>query len=220
MTQNPCWQDLLARESIKPYFKELESELEKERSLYTIFPPKEETFRALDLTSFDATKVVILGQDPYHNESEAHGLAFSVKEGVKTPPSLRNIFKELEADLGCTKSVSDLSSWAKEGVLLLNAFLSVRANSPASHQKIGWQHLSDAIIKTLSEKREALVFILWGNFARSKASLIDANKHLIITSAHPSPLSASRGFFGSKPFSRANKHLKRMGKSEVRWCDE
>lgn len=220
MTQNPCWQDLLSSEAKKPYFKELESELEKERSLYTIFPPKEETFRALDLTSFDATKVVILGQDPYHNEGEAHGLAFSVKKGVKTPPSLRNIFKELEADLGCTKSVSDLSSWAKEGVLLLNAFLSVRASLPASHQKIGWQHLSDAIIKTLSEKREALVFILWGNFARSKANLIDASRHLIISSAHPSPLSANRGFFGSKPFSRANEYLKRMGKSEVRWCDE
>lgn len=173
-----------------------------------IYPKKENIFNSLKLTSYSNTKVVIVGQDPYHGENEAHGLSFSVQKGVKVPPSLKNIFKELESDLNILpKEDGDLTKWAKEGVLLLNAILTVEKDKPASHRNVGWELFTDYIIKALNQKEEPIVFILWGNFAKSKAKYITNKKHLIISSAHPSPFSANNGFFGTKPFSRANSFL-------------
>lgn len=183
-----------------------------------VFPPYEEIFKALTLTPFEKIKVVILGQDPYHGEGEANGLAFSVNKGIKLPPSLRNIFKELKDDVGVdTPNHGDLSSWAKQGVLLLNSILTVEKDKPASHRNIGWEEYTDSIIKEISNKKEHTVFILWGNYAQSKEYLIDTNRHLVIKSTHPSPFSARKGFFGSKPFSRTNEYLSKHGIPIIDW---
>ncbi len=182
------------------------------------YPKYENIFNALKLTPYSDVKVVIVGQDPYHGENEAHGLSFSVQEGVKIPPSLQNIFKELNSDIGVTPPKSgDLTKWAREGVLLLNSILTVKKDNAASHKNIGWELLTDHIIKLLNEKETPVVFILWGNFARSKKRFITNKKHLIIESTHPSPFSASNGFFGSKPFSKTNEFLKKNNLKEINW---
>ncbi len=199
-------------------FKRFYHIVEEEYKTKTIFPPKDHIFEALKLTSYQDTRVVIVGQDPYHGVGEAHGLSFSVQKGVKIPPSLQNIYKELYDDLGIPpKDNGDLTNWAKNGVLLLNAVLTVIKDTPASHRKLGWERLTDYIIKVLNEKEEPVVFILWGNFAKEKASLITNPKHLILTSPHPSPFSARYGFFGSKPFSKTNEFLKKNGLKEIDW---
>ena len=184
----------------------------------TVFPPKNYIFNALKLTSFKNTKVVIVGQDPYHGIGEAHGLSFSVQKGIKIPPSLQNIYKELYNDLGIPPhSDGDLTKWANEGVLLLNAVLTVEKDKPASHRKIGWELLTDYIIKVLNQKEEPVVFILWGNFAKEKKELITNSKHLVLTSTHPSPFSANNGFFGSKPFSKTNDFLLKNNIKPIDW---
>lgn len=199
-------------------FKKFYHIVEEEYNTKTIFPPKDHIFEALKLTSYQNTRVVIVGQDPYHGEGEAHGLSFSVRKGVKVPPSLQNIYKELYADLGIPpKNDGDLTNWAKSGVLLLNAVLTVVKDTPASHRKLGWERLTDYIIRLLNEKEEPVVFILWGNFAKEKARLITNPKHLILTSPHPSPFAARYGFFGSKPFSKTNEFLKKNGLKEIDW---
>lgn len=199
-------------------FKKFYKVVEQEYATKIIFPPKDNIFEALKLTSYENTRVVIVGQDPYHGEGEAHGLSFSVQKGVKVPPSLQNIYKELYDDLGIpTKSDGDLTNWAKSGVLLLNAVLTVVKDTPASHRKLGWERLTDYIIKQLNEKDEPVVFILWGNFAKEKASLITNPKHLILSSPHPSPFAARYGFFGSKPFSKTNDFLRSKGLKEIDW---
>ena len=199
-------------------FNEVYKKVMHEYELKEIYPPKDYIFNALKLTSYKDTKVVIVGQDPYHGEGEAHGLSFSVQKGVKIPPSLKNIYKELYSDLGIVpEDNGDLSNWAKQGVLLLNSVLTVEKDKAASHRNIGWDVLTDYIIKMLNLKEEPIVFILWGNFAKKKAKLITNPKHLIITSAHPSPLSASRGFFGSKPFSKANNFLVNNKLKPIDW---
>ncbi|MDP3402565.1 MAG: uracil-DNA glycosylase [bacterium] len=212
------WKKRLEGEFEKPYFKELTEFVKEEYAASTVYPHPKNIFKAFELTPFDQVKVVILGQDPYHGPHQAIGLSFAVEEGIPLPPSLRNIYKEIESDLG-VKPVADgnLSRWAKQGVLLLNATLTVRAASANSHQGKGWENLTDAAIKALSEEREHLVFILWGNYARSKGALIDGSKHHVIESVHPSPLSAHRGFFGSKPFSRANEYLVSKGETGIDW---
>lgn len=218
MKINSGWDLVLKDEFEKDYFIKIMSFLDKEYKEKTIFPPKNEIFKALELSDFYDTKVVILGQDPYYNVGQAEGLSFSVKSGVKLPPSLKNIYKELKEDMGIEISNNgSLVPWARQGVLLLNASLTVEEKKPNSHSKIGWQILTDKIIKVLNERKEPLVFILWGNFARSKKALITNPKHLIIESAHPSPLSARRGFFGSKPFSRTNSFLEEHNIKEINW---
>lgn len=199
-------------------FNEFYKKVMHEYELKEIYPPKDYIFNALKLTSYKDTKVVIIGQDPYHGEGEAHGLSFSVQKGVKIPPSLKNIYKELYSDLGIVpENNGDLSKWAKQGVLLLNSVLTVEKDKAASHRNIGWDAITDYIIKMLNLKEEPIVFILWGNFAKKKAKLITNSKHLIITSAHPSPLSASRGFFGSKPFSKVNNFLVNNKLKPIDW---
>lgn len=199
-------------------FKKFYHVVEEEYNKKIIYPAKENIFASLKLTSFKDTKVVIVGQDPYHGEGEAHGLSFSVQKGVKVPPSLQNIYKELYDDLGIPpKSDGDLTNWAKNGVLLLNAVLTVVKDTPASHRNLGWERLTDYIIKVLNEKEEPVVFILWGNFAKEKAKYITNPHHLIITSPHPSPFSARYGFFGSKPFSKTNNFLKQNNMEEIDW---
>lgn len=198
--------------------KELQEFVDSEYATQTVYPDKADMFRAFDLCPFDQVKVVIIGQDPYHGPKQANGLCFAVSEGVKLPPSLQNIFKEIESDLEIIpKADGDLSRWAKQGVLLLNATLTVRANTPGSHQKKGWEEFTDAVIQKLSTERENLVFILWGNYAKQKGAVIDRSKHLVLESAHPSPFSAYNGFFGSKPFSQTNKYLKEKGLGEIDW---
>lgn len=215
----PSWKQALSSEFRKPYFKDLKQFLLQEQSKYTVFPGESDIFAAYNLTPFQMVKVVILGQDPYHGLGQAHGLAFSVQHGVAHPPSLQNIFKELADDLGCAVPKSGvLKSWAKQGVFLLNTVLTVRAGDAHSHQKRGWEHFTDATIKALNASNEHLVFILWGRHAQMKAGLIDSDRQHIITSAHPSPLSAYRGFFGSRPFSRANAYLETNKKESVQWC--
>lgn len=212
------WSELKS-ELDKPYFQSLNDFLENEQKNYTIFPKKDDIFNAYSLTPLESIKVVILGQDPYHNINQAHGLAFSVNDGVAYPPSLQNIFKELRDDLNCAIPKSgDLREWAKDGVFLLNSVLSVRASTPTSHKNIGWERFSDATIELISKTKEHIVFILWGSYAISKSKLIDKTKHLIITSPHPSPLSAYRGFFGSHPFSKANNYLIKHSKTPIKWC--
>lgn len=192
--------------------------MEEEYNNKTIFPPKDYVFNALKLTSYKNVKVVIMGQDPYHGEGEAHGLSFSVQKGTKVPPSLKNIYKELQTDLGIQpSSEGDLTSWAQQGVLLLNAVLTVQKDTPASHRNLGWERLTDYIIKVINEKEEPVVFILWGNFAKAKKELITNPKHLVLTSAHPSPFSANYGFFGSKPFSKTNEFLKKNHIESIHW---
>lgn len=199
-------------------FQKFLSIVEKEYLSKEIFPPKNYVFNALKLTPYKNVKVVIMGQDPYHGVGEAHGLSFSVQEGIKVPPSLKNIYKELESDLGIPiRNSGDLTGWATQGVLLLNAVLTVIKDTPASHRNIGWERLTDYIIKVLNEKEEPIVFILWGNFAKAKKEFITNPKHLILTSAHPSPYSANYGFFGSKPFSKANEFLKENHIEPINW---
>lgn len=212
------WKSLLLKEKALPYFLSIEAFLEEERANYSVFPPEEEVFAALETTSLHATKVVILGQDPYHGKNQAHGLAFSVRHGVDLPPSLRNIFKELQNDLGAPFPVDgDLTPWAEQGVLLLNTTLTVRAGEAGSHHGQGWENLTDAIIRAINEKEDRVVFILWGSNARRKKALITHSHHVVIEGVHPSPLSAYRGFFGSKPFSQANAALLADGQEPVDW---
>lgn len=213
------WKERLSEEFGKPYFEALASFVREEYKSAKVYPHPKNVFRAFDFTSFDDVKVVILGQDPYHGTGQAIGLSFAVEDGIALPPSLRNIYKELESDLGkpVANASGDLSRWAKQGVLLLNATLTVRANTAGSHQGKGWEEFTDAVIKALSEEREHLVFILWGNYARTKGAHIDRSKHLVIESAHPSPFSAANGFFGSRPFSKANAYLKEYGEREIDW---
>ncbi len=210
------WDNILDEEYHQEYFKNIVKFINHEYKVKTCYPPKSRILRALSLTDYDNVKVVILGQDPYHGEGEANGLAFAVSNGIKLPPSLINIYKELYNDLGIPPAnVGNLECWAKEGVLLLNAVLSVEKDKAASHKDIGWEKFTDAIIKKINEKETPVVFILWGNFARSKKNLITNPKHYIIESPHPSPLSASRGFFGSKPFSKTNNFLRKNNIKEI-----
>jgi len=213
------WKKHLAAEFEKPYFAELAAFVKEEYKNEAAYPPPKLIFRALDLTPFGEVKVVILGQDPYHGPKQANGLCFAVSEGVALPPSLQNIFKEIESDLGkpLKNRSGDLERWAKQGVLLLNATLTVRARLAGSHQGRGWELLTDAVIRALSEEREHLVFILWGNYARQKGAHIDRTKHLVIESPHPSPFSANSGFFGSKPFSKANTYLAEHDQAPIDW---
>ncbi|MBN2746467.1 MAG: uracil-DNA glycosylase [Bacteroidales bacterium] len=212
------WKAVLEADFQSSYFKSLKQFLIAEKENYKVFPKGANIFSAFNLTPFNVVKVVIIGQDPYHNDGQAHGLSFSVPEGVSLPPSLVNIFKELQSDLGVPRpSHGNLTYWASQGVLLLNAVLTVRAHAPASHQGKGWELFTDAAIRALSENRSNLVFLLWGNYAIRKSSLIDASKHLILTSVHPSPLSASRGFFGCKHFSKTNNYLISNGLSPIDW---
>lgn len=212
------WDNILQEEYHKQYFKDIVDFINKEYQKKIIFPPKSRILRALTLTDYEQVKVVILGQDPYHGVGEANGLAFAVSDGIKLPPSLQNIYKELETDLGIPRAtVGNLECWAKEGVLLLNAVLTVEKDKAASHKQIGWEYFTDAIIKKLNEKEEPVVFILWGNFARSKKVYITNPKHYIVESTHPSPFSANHGFFGSRPFSKTNNYLKSKGIKEINW---
>ena len=212
------WDKVLDHEYHEEYFKKIIAFINQAYKEREIFPPKSRILRALSLTDYDDVRVVILGQDPYHGVGEANGLAFAVSDGVKIPPSLRNIYKELYNDLGIEPaSVGNLECWAKEGVLLLNAVLTVEKDKPASHKFLGWENFTDAIIKSLNDKDTPVVFILWGNFARSKKSLITNPKHYVIESAHPSPFSANYGFFGSKPFSKTNEFLKKNHLKEIDW---
>jgi uracil-DNA glycosylase len=213
------WNPVLRGEFAKPYWGELQQFVATERGRATVYPPQEEVFAALHLTPFAEVKVVILGQDPYHGPNQAHGLCFSVRPGVPPPPSLQNIFKELEADLGVPPPQHGcLDSWARQGVLLLNASLTVRQGTAASHQGKGWETFTDEVLRTVNAKPETVVFILWGASARKKKALIDTTRHVIIESPHPSPLSASSGFFGSKPFSRANAALVEAGREPIDWA--
>ena len=215
----PSWKEALQEEFGKAYFTELTQFVKQEYTEQRVYPAPKNIFRAFELTPFAAVKVVILGQDPYHGARQAIGLSFAVEKGVTLPPSLRNIYTELTDDLGrpLMSTDGDLSRWAEQGVLLLNATLTVRAASPGSHQKKGWEQFTDAAIQALSDQREHLVFILWGNYARQKGAMIDRSKHLVIESAHPSPYSAANGFFGSKPFSKANEYLGEHGIDPIQW---
>lgn len=212
------WKEKLQTEFSQEYFKSLTDFVRGEYARATVYPAPKNIFRAFDETPFQDVKVVILGQDPYHGEGQANGLCFAVNPGVRPPPSLQNIFKELESDLGHPVSRDpDLSRWANQGVLLLNATLTVNAKTPGSHQGRGWEQFTDAAIKKLNDERENLVFILWGNYAKQKGAHIDRTKHLVIESPHPSPFSAHSGFFGSKPFSKANAYLAEHGARSIEW---
>lgn len=214
----PSWLSHLQTEFDLPYFVELTEKVKKEYQNGVVYPPGKEIFRAFDLTPFDQVKVVIVGQDPYHGPGQANGLAFSVSpELKKLPPSLQNIYKELAADVGVKRENGDLSDWAKQGVLLLNATLTVKAHTAGSHQGIGWEQFTDAVIKAVNEQTSHKVFILWGKYAQEKGAHIDHKKHFVIQSPHPSPFSANNGFFGSKPFSQTNEYLKEHGVEEIKW---
>ncbi|NPA65460.1 MAG: uracil-DNA glycosylase [Epsilonproteobacteria bacterium] len=216
---DPSWKTVLADEFTKPYMIELKKFLIEEKKHYTIYPAGKNIFNAFNTTPFDAVKVVIIGQDPYHGPNQAHGLCFSVLNGVPFPPSLQNIFKELVDDIGCEyPKTSELTPWAKQGVFLINTVLTVRAGQANSHKDKGWEKFTDATIKAISEKKENVVFILWGRPAQAKEKLIDSSKHYIIKAPHPSPLSAYRGFFGSKPFSKTNTFLVSKGLEPIHWC--
>lgn len=211
------WNEVLKPIKESDYFENLWKKVEIEFNSTKCFPPKNEIFRALELTEFDEVEVVIIGQDPYHNDGQANGLCFSVSESVTAPPSLKNIFTELKDDIGIERKNKDLQDWAKQGVLLLNATLTVKAHEPNSHRDLGWETFTDYVIKQISDRKENVVFVLWGAFAQKKSALIDQNKHFIIQSAHPSPFSVYRGFYGSKPFSKINQYLKDKGKNEIVW---
>ncbi|MCU1486032.1 MAG: ung [Actinomycetia bacterium] len=213
------WNPLLRHELDKPYWADLQRYVADERAKGPVYPKHEDTFAALHLTPYADVRVLILGQDPYHGPGQAHGLCFSVQHGVPAPPSLVNILKELEADLGCPPPDHGcLESWARRGVLLLNAVLTVRARTAASHAGKGWETFTDEVIRTVSAKPERVVFILWGGYARKKKALIDTSRHVVIESAHPSPLSAHNGFLGSRPFSKANAALEDVGLPPIEWC--
>ena len=215
----PSWKAVLQDEFGKDYFKALTEFVRSEYQHAIVYPPPKNIFRAFELCPFDKVDVVILGQDPYHGPKQANGLCFAVSEGMNLPPSLQNIFKEIENDLGepLQHRTGDLERWARQGVLLLNATLTVRARNAGSHQKKGWEEFTDGVIRKLSEEREHLVFILWGNYAKAKGAHIDRTKHLVIESAHPSPFSAFSGFFGSKPFSKTNAYLEEYNKKPIDW---
>lgn len=211
------WDDVLKEEIHKDYFKKLVKFLNEESKCKEIYPKSVNLFRALKLTDYKDVNVVILGQDPYHGENEANGLCFSVNHGVRTPPSLQNIFKELKSDLGITRTDTDLSDWARQGILLLNTVLTVEKDKPFSHRDKGWEIFTDVIIKKLNEKQDPIVFILWGSAARSKKILLTNKIHMIVESAHPSPLSYYKGFEGSRPFFKTNALLKSVNKKEIKW---
>ncbi len=216
--KNESWNKVLEKEFSKPYFQNLMNFVEEEYQSKTIYPSKENIFNCFEIVDFNKVKVVILGQDPYHGAFQANGLAFSVQKGVKLPPSLKNIFKELEDDLQVRNIINgDLTTWAKQGVLLLNATLTVEESKPGSHQKKGWEEFTDAVIDVLSTKRDNLVFVLWGSYAQKKGKMIDKEQHLVIETAHPSPLSVYRGFYESKPFSKINNFLNEKGKEPIDW---
>ncbi|MDR1562051.1 MAG: uracil-DNA glycosylase [Dysgonamonadaceae bacterium] len=212
------WKEQLAAEFEKPYFKTLTDFVRSEYATNKIYPKGSEIFNAFEKTAFDSVKVVIIGQDPYHEPGQAHGLCFSVNDGVRLPPSLVNIYKELNEDLGITPRTSgNLERWAKQGVLMLNATLTVRAHHAGSHQNRGWEEFTDAVIHKIAEDKQDIVFILWGSYAQRKGAFINPSHHLVIKSAHPSPLSVYRGFFGSRPFSKANEYLIQTGQTPVEW---
>ena len=214
----PSWKSRLVEEFKKPYFQELTKFVKQEYLTQTIYPPGKEIFRAFDCCDFDTAKVVIIGQDPYHGPGQANGLCFSVRDGVRMPPSLQNIFKEIQKDLSKAIPISgDLERWARQGVLLLNATLTVRASAAGSHQNKGWETFTDAVIKKISDEKDNVVFMLWGAYAQKKGEIIDRSKHYVLVSAHPSPFSADRGFFGGKHFSRTNEYLKSKGLKEIEW---
>ncbi len=212
------WKTHLQSEFEKPYFTNLVNFVKSEYKTHTVFPPGNEIFSAFDHCSFEDVKVVVIGQDPYHGPGQANGLCFSVRDGVRKPPSLVNIFKEIASDIGNEIPESgNLERWAQQGVLLLNATLTVRANTPGSHQNKGWEEFTDAVIKVLSDKKDKLVFLLWGAYAQNKGAIINEEKHLVLKSAHPSPFAAHRGFFGNKHFSKTNTYLKEKGRIPIEW---
>ena len=212
------WRAVVGDEVSKPYFAELARFVDGERARHTVYPPEEDVFNALRYTPFDQVKVLLLGQDPYHDEGQAHGLCFSVRPGIKPPPSLANIFTELEHDLGCRRPKNGyLVPWAEQGVLLLNAVLTVRAHAANSHKGRGWERFTDQVIRAVSARAAPVVFVLWGAYAQKKTELIDTTRHAIVQAAHPSPLSARFGFFGSRPFSRINARLRATGQREIDW---
>ncbi|MDD3629559.1 MAG: uracil-DNA glycosylase [Bacteroidales bacterium] len=214
------WLEVLKDEFQQPYFVEIKKFLLEDKKKYRVFPPGQLIFNAFNLTPFDKVKIVIIGQDPYHGYGQAHGLCFSVPKGIAKPPSLQNIFKELKEDLNIdSPDHGDLTGWARQGVFLLNAILTVRENTPESHRNIGWENFTNAAIKNLSDKKEHLVFMLWGAYAQEKEKLIDNTKHLILKAAHPSPFSANRGFFGCHHFSKANQYLIANGIDPIKWED-
>ena len=214
---NKKWDEVLSNEFKKDYFKKLGIFVKNEYNKKEIYPKYNDIFNALRYTDYDDVKVVILGQDPYHGYNEAHGLSFSVKKGTPMPPSLQNIFKELENDLNIKKTDSDLTRWAKQGVFLLNSIMTVEKDKPLSHKDKGWEIFTDNIIKYLNEREKPIVFVLWGSYARSKKVLITNKRHLVLESVHPSPLSAYRGFFGSKPFSKINAFLEKNNIEKIEW---
>lgn len=214
----PSWKNYLGGEFQKDYFRQLIDFVRSEYKTQTVYPPGREIFRVFDCAGFEDVRVVIIGQDPYHGPGQANGLCFSVRDGVTFPPSLRNIFKEIQNDLGKSIPASgDLERWAQQGVLLLNATLTVRASAAGSHQNKGWEQFTDAAIKAISDNKSNVVFLLWGAYAQKKGEIIDRNKHLVLMSAHPSPFSADRGFFGNKHFSKTNEYLKSKGLKEIEW---
>jgi len=214
----PAWQPIVGAETAKPYYQKLMLFLAKERQQHTVFPPENEVFSALELTPYEQVNVLLLGQDPYHDHNQAHGLCFSVRPGIKPPPSLQNVFKELKDDLGCRiPNNGYLTPWAQQNILMLNAVLTVRAHQAGSHRNKGWEKFTDRVIQTVNDKESPVVFVLWGNYAQQKIPLIDTNKHAIVKAAHPSPLSAKKGFFGSRPFSKINAALRQAGKPEIDW---
>lgn len=215
--KNMTWTDVLAPIKNTEYFEVLWQKVKEEYKNNQCFPPKNQIFRALELTPFEEVRVVIIGQDPYHRAFQANGLCFSVSDKVKAPPSLQNIYKELKDDLGIDKNTNELDLWAKQGVLMLNATLTVRAHSPNSHKDLGWEKFTDFIIKEISDKKEHIVFVLWGAFAQKKIEFIDTQKHFVIQSAHPSPFSVHKGFYGSRPFSKINQYLKSNNSPEINW---
>ncbi|MFA6922051.1 MAG: uracil-DNA glycosylase [Gallionella sp.] len=212
------WRPVLIEETHKPYFKKLQQFVSEARREHTIFPPEADVFAALHLTPYEKVSVLILGQDPYHDDEQAHGLCFSVRPGIAIPPSLLNIFKELKSDIGCRiPNNGCLTRWAEQGVLLLNAVLTVQAHQANSHKDKGWETFTDAVIRAVNARPDPVVFVLWGAYARKKIALIDQSRHIVIESPHPSPLSAHRGFFGSSPFSKINAALRSVGKPEIDW---
>jgi uracil-DNA glycosylase len=212
------WRDVLGPELTQPYFHDLAAFVSNERRTHKVFPPDEDVYNALRHTPYDRVRVLLLGQDPYHDIGQAHGLCFSVRPGCKPPPSLVNIFKELKSDTGIQTPASGcLTRWAEQGVLMLNAVLTVRAHEPGSHAGRGWERFTDAVIRRLNQREDSVVFVLWGGYARKKRPLIDGSRHTIVESAHPSPLSARNGFFGSRPFSKINAALRAAGKPEIDW---